>query len=152
MREAHPTKTQTNSLSLIRPLRLSAFAGDIPIFGCGSAALGSLWLNFFSALFKQIQRAVLHQQRRHFLKPWGGIFRPISEMAPHRRGPAGIAGCSTDDVKMQLRYDVADGGEVGFRIVEDLFNEVGNRRRFIHRRRAQIFRQIEQVGHIGFWN
>jgi hypothetical protein len=32
----------------LKPLRLSAFARDIPRFGCGVAALGSLWLNFFS--------------------------------------------------------------------------------------------------------
>src|SRR3972149_10093317 len=32
---------QTNSLPLIRPLRLGVFAGDLPAFGCGVAALRS---------------------------------------------------------------------------------------------------------------
>jgi hypothetical protein len=39
-------RPQTNSIPLIRPLRLGVFAGDIPAFGCDYSALGSLWLNY----------------------------------------------------------------------------------------------------------
>jgi hypothetical protein len=35
---------------------LCVFAGDIPNFGCGYAALGPLWLNFFSALVAAVPR------------------------------------------------------------------------------------------------
>jgi predicted PurR-regulated permease PerM len=59
VREAHPTKTFVPFVIFVvkNPFLLGvlcAFAGDIPSFGCGFAALGSLWLiapDYFSPTF-----------------------------------------------------------------------------------------------------
>ena len=71
-------------------------------------------------------------------------------MPPHWRRPAGIVWFSANDMQMQLRHDVADGGEVYFCVAEMMLNELPHHRGFVYGGSSLRIGKIEQVRSLAF--
>lgn len=80
------------------------------------------------------------EQARKSTQLWSRVFLHLMQIAPHRRGPAGIVGSPTDDVQVELGHHIADTGKVYLRIPERSFDEVGHKCRLVHGAITQVLR------------
>ena len=60
-----------------------------------------------------------------------GILSRRAQISPNWRRPTRIAVASTDNMQMELPYNIADTGKIYFAIAKGVFYEPGQRRRLI---------------------